>query len=107
MRAGPPAVVRAPRTVHAEHRVATLAEHELLALVDGALGDHVPPLACHQVQQLVHDEAGREAADTPSWNGDRLSTDGASQRCAVTPETSRNYSMMKKKRSKFPANTTH
>lgn len=48
--------------VDAEDLVARLAEHQLLAGVQRALGDDIAPLSRHQIEQLVDKEAGRKAA---------------------------------------------
>ena len=45
-------------TEAAEDTVAGLTEQQLLAWVRTALGDHLPPLASHQIPQLVDEEGG-------------------------------------------------
>ena len=43
----------AAATAPAEHIVTGLTEHELLAGVDGTVGDQLPDLPGHQIYQLV------------------------------------------------------
>ena len=83
VRARPATVVRAALAVDAEDRVARLAEHQLLSEMDGTLGDDVPSLLRHQVEQLVDDEARRERDGSAAWQRDRLATYRAAELRAV------------------------
>ena len=82
----PRLAVRAPRAQRAEHRVARLAEEQLLVVVDRALGDDFAPLPRHQVEQLVDEEGGREGGDAAARDGDELAADGAAELARVAGE---------------------
>lgn len=56
----------------AEHRVARLAEQQLLVDVHRTLGDDLAPLTRHQVQELVYEERRRQSGHSAPGDDDQL-----------------------------------
>ncbi len=52
----------------------------------GALGNDLPPLPGHEVEQLVHEEGRRQGVDAPARDGDELPADGAAELAGVARE---------------------
>jgi hypothetical protein len=67
----PPATIRLPR---AGGKYQDLPWY-LVGMV-GALGDDLPPLAGHEVEQLVDEEGGGKGLDPAPRDGDQLATYG-------------------------------
>ena len=53
-----------------------------LGLVGGALGDDLPPLPRHQVEQLVHQERRRHRLHAAPGDRDQLAADGTPEQNA-------------------------
>lgn len=81
--AGAGVVVRAAGAQRAEHRVARLAEQQLLVDVYGALGYDLAALPRHEVQQLVDEERGWQRLHAAPRYGDELAAYRAAERAGV------------------------